>query len=362
MQLHQSTVLMMLTYLGVEAEEGEDLDSTLDESLAEYNLDRDQFLTRETCFSLGYHRGLAGRPFSDEQAPQGDDGPDKELMELIEDGYAYGLEARDLRLSPPPSLVLTAHDANELEAGMLAKWAEELDLSEGQRLAHAINIGSGKSAVTVPAGTPVDVLGEAEKDGVPHTIVLFDGSALLVPNPEDASNIVSADTAVAPEKKTRKGKKKSGGAKRERGPTLKQGIIKVIEGGDGGPGPLQTNGQFASRVKAVCREMGIGDKAGKFVQQADRHVPYYLNCYRPTKQGEPGRLGVEQPLAWVVAATVARKYYLRADGSHEERMKAIPADLMSQMEDREARVETTAPAPAEPKKKSKDDPKDKSKE
>ena len=348
--LSGGTVAAMLVYLGVEPEEGADQSELLNDTLAEYNLTRDQFVTEPNCFALGYHRGLQGLAFTEEQAPQGDDGADGDSMIAIEDGYAFGLEARDLRLTPPPSLVYEAFKAGDLEMGCLAQWGGELDLSGGHRLAQSITVGSGKDAIVIPAGTPVDLLSEdVDKDGISHAVVLFDGSPLIVPNPEDAPRVVSADVHVAPEKKARK--RKSGGGKakgerKERGPTLKDSIIHVLEAQDGGNGALQTNGVFAARVLKRCRELGIGDKCSSFVQKADRHVPYYINCYKPhAKTGEPGRLGVKEPLAGVVAAIEARKYYLRANGTHEERLTAIPEEIRTRMEDTKTRLETSEPAP-----------------
>ena len=241
--------------------------------------------------------------------------------------------------------MFAAFKSGDLTWGNFAEWASGQDLADSKRLGHAVTVGSGKDAVIVPAGTPVDVLADdVEKDGVPHVIICWDGLPLIVPNADDAPSIVSGDTEVAPEKKRRKSSKKAKakGEKRERGPTLRQAIISVIESE---PGPLQNDGAFAGRVMATCAELGIRDKAGKFVAKAAKHVPYYLNSYKPNKNGEPGRLGVDNPLEHVIAAIEARKYYLRAEGSHEDRLASIPDELIARMEDKETRRETVAPPP-----------------
>lgn len=361
LKLSAATVLAALVYLGVELSEGDDPEAVLDSTLDQYGLTRDQFMNEATLFALGYHRGLQVRPFSEDQAPINGDKPDADLITAIENGYAFGLEARDIALTPPPSLVYEAHKAGKVEWGGLAAWAATLELGETRRLAHAIEIGSGKNAVVVPAGTPVDVLGETVKDGVNHVIVSYDGVALLVPNPEDAPRLVAGDEIVKVKATRARGTRKSDGTKakakterRDRGPTLKNAIIDVLEGNDGGPGALQSNGQFAARVMQRARELGIGDKAAKFLQKADKHVPYYINCYKPTKEGYTGRLGFENPKASVIAAIEARKYYLRGDDlSHDERMAQIPAELIEGMKSEE--IIQTTPAPATSKKSSKDD-------
>lgn len=350
------TIQMMLTYLAIEPNEGDDPSDVLDDALSDYGLDRDSFVTEETCFAIGYHRGLQGRPFGDDQAPNDDGGPVKELMNAIEDGYGYGLEARDIvGLAPPPSLVFAAHKAGDIEIGNLAGWSSGLDLgADGlARLAQALTIGSGKDAVVVPAGTPVDILAATEIDGVDTLIVLYDGAPLRVPNPGDSPRLVAADTRIEPERKTRASKKdgKKVAAKREpreRGSTLKDAIVYVIEGRDGGNGPLQSNGQLANRVMKRAREIGVGDKAGNFVQKADRHVPYYLNCYKPRKKdGGIGRLGVEKPIQWVCDAISARSQYLKLDGDHDERVEQLPEDVVSIVMERnmDAFVEIAPDAP-----------------
>ena len=151
--------------------------------------------------------------------------------------------------------------------GSFVEWSRELNLEENHRLAHAVTIGSGKDAIVVPAGTPVDLLNEdVEKDGKPHVIVVYDGLPLIVPTPEDDPRIVSGDKAIAVKKARKSGKPKEPGAARERGPALKDAINEVMEGKDGGPGPLQSNGQFAGRVLAAATRLGIRDKASAFVR------------------------------------------------------------------------------------------------
>lgn len=357
LQLSEKTILAALVLLSIEPAEGADPGEVLDDTLADFNLTRDSFMTEATMFACGYHRGLSVRSFNEDQIPTDGDKPSEPLSRALEDGYAYGLEARELALTPPPSLVFEAHQNEDVEWGGLVAWATALDLANSHRLGQAIEVGSGKDAFVVPAGTPIDVINDGfEKDGVPHVIVGYDGLAMLVPNPDDSPRIVTGDTQIAPEKRRRKrkaGAKK--GKKAERGPTLKQAIIDVLEGKDGGPGPLQSNGAFAGRVMKRARELGIGDKAAKFVQKADKHVPYYINCYKPGKNDEPGRLGVDSPLAWVVAAIQGRKYYLRADGPQDERVAQIPEELIAAMEDRELVLATTAPPEKPTEKKGKKD-------
>ena len=357
LQLTAATVSAMLTYLAVEPEEGADHLKVLDKTLKSYGLKRTQFVTEDTCFALGYHRGLNGRGFTPEQAPVNGDGADKDSMKVLEDGYGFGLESRDLPLTPPPSVVYAAYKDGSLQQGGMVRWVQGVNLSGGRRLVRPLTVGSGKTAIVIPAGTPVDVLSEdVEKDGVPHLVVLFDGSPLLVPNPADAPAVVSADQRVVPEGKKRAAKArvakepkepKAPREKKERGPTLRDCIIDVMEGADGGPGPFQGNGPFASRVRKLAQERGIGEAASTFIQKADKHVPYYLNCYVPTKDGETGRMGVEKPLAWVVAAVKGRRAYLNcdADVSHDDRILKLPDDIRNELKDREARLATTKPAP-----------------
>jgi hypothetical protein len=351
-----ATTLAALTYIGVEVPEGANADALLDEALAQYNLTRDQFLTEGTMFAMGYHRALAVRAYNDDQVPVGADGkPSAEMSVAVENGFAFGLEARDLAKAPPPSLVFEGFKSGALQFGALGTWVSSINLATTSRLSHAVEVGSGKSALTIPAGTPVDIIGNTTKDGVDHVIVAFDGAALIIPNPSSDPRIVSGDTAVAPArvKQQRGPRKKEGGEVKakspsESGPTLKGVIIDVIEGNDGGPGPLQSSGAFASRVLKLARERGIGDKASNFIQKADKHVPYYINCYKPTEGDHTGRLGVEAPKAWVCAAIEARKYYLRTEGDHDARMAAIPAELVERMKDRAATL-TTTPAPEKEK-------------
>ena len=359
MHLTTVTTLAALAYLGVEVGEDADPNEMLDNTLSDYGLDADQFMTEETVFSIGYHRGLGGRPLDSNQAPAEGEGDDEKpveaLQQVMDDGFACGLEARDVAKTPPPSLVFAALKAEEFQFGGLAAWAAGLDLSDSKRLGANIEIGSGKTAVVVPAGTPVDVIDDnIEKDGVPHVLVGYDGLALLVPNAEDAPKIVSGDEVVAAPKKGRKRKAGAKKPKAERGPSLKDLIIKIAQGQDGGPGPLQTNGQFAARLLGEATAAGIREKATKFMQKADRHVPYYLNCYKPKKDStEIGRLGVETPLTWVIAAIEGRKHYLKAikgGATHEDAVAAIPEDIRARMEDRESTVQTT-PAPKKPAKK-----------
>lgn len=358
MKLSTTAIIMAITFLGQELPEGSDPNAVLDDALGEYNLDRDQFMTEETLFACGYHRGLSSASFDpDVQVPQTDKGIDEALSIALQEGYACGLEARELTKTPPPSLVFAAFKSGELTWGNFAAWAAEQDLTETNRLAQSITVGSGKEAVVVPAGTPVDIIAEdLEKDGVTHVIVSYDGLPLLVPNADDAPSIVSGDTEIAPERKRRKsgGAKKAGGsgAKRDRGPTLRDAIIAVIESD---PGPLQGDGAFAGRVMAKCAELGIREKATKFVAKAAKHVPYYLNSYKPTKDNHPGRLGVEEPLEHTIAKIEARKYYNKADGTHEEKLKAIPEEFLSRFDDLEARRKTVAPPPVEKKTEKKDD-------
>lgn len=346
--LSNAMIFLALVYLGAEPKEGIDPGQQLDSLLADYELTRDQFLTPESCFTIGYHRGSVGMPFGDEQVPQKDGKPVAELEGAIEGGYALGLEARELRLAPPPSLVYAAWKDGQIKPGEFDKWAATVDLkSAGNRLAVAVTVGSGKDARVIPAGTPVDVICDIEKDGVDHVVVTYDGLPLIIPNPSDSPRVVSADTAVAvastKTKRATKTKESGDTAKTprapvERGPTLRDAIIHVIEGADGGPGPFQSNGKFASRVRARCVELGIGDKANTFMEKADRHVPYYLNIYKPeiddagTATGA-GRLGVDEPKLAIVLKVEARKYFLRGEGlSDEARFAQIPEELRKKIE------------------------------
>ena len=355
MRITALTIIAMLTYLGVEPVEGSEDDNLglLNEALGEYNLTIEQFLTPETAFNIGYSRGLQATSFSEELAPIGeDDKPNDDYLSIIEEGYAWALEARDGSSPPPASVVYEAWKAGKLEPGKFQIWASSLDLKDTYRLAVAITGGSGKNSVVIPAGTPIELLGETVKDGVKAHIVMYDGAAVLIPAPDDSpAPLVSGDTAVTAVKKTRKTrtKKSSTKAKTERGPTLRDAFLFVVQGEDGGPGPLQTNGAFAARVRKKCQDLGIGDKAGTFIQKADKHVPYYLNCYKPAvdkQSGEvtgPGRQGVMKPLAWVVAAIQGRKYYLRADGDHDTKIKAIPEAIRNRLSDREAIISVPEP-------------------
>jgi hypothetical protein len=340
MTVTASIALTMLTFLGVEVEEGSDPNALLDDALGECNLTADQFVTEDTLFAMGYHRGLRAAAFDESEVPKSGDGADATLMAALEDGYGYGLEARDVSLTPPPSLVFEAHKSGVLKPGAMQSWAAGLDLSSGHRLAQSITVGSGKTAATIPAGTPVDILTELDD----AYIVLYDGAALRLPNPTDAPSLVSADNRVAPERKTRARKTKESGTttdgtakepkeRKERGPTLKDAIIHVLERKDGGPGPLQSNGSFANRVLRRARELGIADKASKFVQQADRHVPYYLNCYKPENDGTVGRLGVEAPYVGTVARIEARRYFLKGDGLDEAaRTAQVPEEIRAKFD------------------------------
>jgi hypothetical protein len=354
--LTTATMLAMLTYLGFEATEGEDPEAQLTSKLDELDLTLDQFTTKETIFGLGYHRGLDARPFGDDQVPLADDGkgPNEDLMTVLEEAYGIGLEARELTKTPPPGLVYAGFEEGLIQPGAVAQWAATLDLTEGFRLAVAVTVGSGKNAITIPAGTPVDLLGDTERDGASFKVVLFDGSPVIIPDAEDTPAVVSSDSAVAPQKKTRKSSGKKSGPKAERGPTLKSAIIFVAEGRDGGPGPLQSNGAFAARVAKKCRDLGIGDKSAMFLQKADRHVPYYLNIYKPAVDKEtgeitgPGRQGIMKPLEWVVAAILSRSVYLRAEGDHDAKIAAIADELQEKMLDREATIDVPEPVTEEP--------------
>lgn len=361
-----TVVLAALTYLGQEVPEditAEEARTRLEDELAKVNLSSEQFLTDEALFAMGYSRGMQGAGYSEElQVPKGEDGTaDRTLATALEDGLCFGLEARDVANPPPPSLVHAAFKSGALKMGQFGAWAQGLDLSTTKRLAAALTVGAGKGQVVIPAGTPVDVLAEVEKDGVNHVVVAYDGVALIVPNPESDPRIVAGNVTVARASKAKGGaksprKKKEGDAaakepkaKADRGPTLQSVIIDVIEGKDGGPGVLCTNGQFAARVVARARELGIGDKANMLVQKADKHVPYYIGCYRPSaKTGEVGRLGVEAPTAGQIAKIDGRKYYLQGEGSHEERLARIPSELRAKFDD--ATPIATKPAAKKPKK------------
>ena len=347
MKFSPSMIVMALVFLGLEPKEG-DASAQLDNALNDYDLDKDKFFTEPTIFAMGYHRGLSGAPFDDNCLPVGDD--DKPLTvatEWICDAYTIALEAREAAAVPPPSMVYAAFKAGKIKPGAFAAWLATVDLKSGHRLNQAVTVGSGSAARTIPAGTPVDILSETVKDGVPHVIVMFDGLPLIIPNPTDAPRVVSADTAVAAPAKERKARKvKEGGATTttaktptERMPSLRDAIIHVLEGKDGGTGPLASNGVIAGRVKARCTELGIGDKAVTFVQKADKHVPYYCNIYGPefddatNKPKTAGRLGVEKPLISVCLQCRARKYYNRGDGlTHEQRMAQIPKEVMAAIE------------------------------
>ena len=371
-----ASVLLMLAYIGAEPTEGteEDNQNILDKSLDDAGLNVLQFCTEENGFCIGYHRGLVSGTFSDDQAIRNEDGdgPDATFLAAMEEGYATGLEAREVGAPPSPGVAFAAWKNGELEAGAIAVWAAGLNLEEGWRLAVPVTAGSGKTAKIVPAGTPVSVLNSGfEKDGVNHIVVSYDGSALLIPAPEDAPNpLVAGNAVVAQPKSTRKTIKKGDGAKKQsapRGPSLKDAFIYVIEGHDGGNGPLATNGQIAGRVRKRSIELGIGDKSNTFVQKADKHVPYYCTGYKPLKNKEtgeysgPGRQGIDKPLQWVVTAIDARKYYIKAVGTHEEKMMSIPDEYAVFLDDKEAVIElpevdaaAVAQAKAEAKKKAAD--------
>lgn len=342
-----ATTLAALAYLGVEVtDEDQDPNEVLDDTLGNYNLTTEQFLNEETCFAIGYHRGLGGRVFGDDDIPANAEGPDETIGRAMEEAFALGMEARSSSLTPPPSLVYAAWKAEELSMGSFVQWARALDLSSNHRLAHSVTIGSGKEAVVVPAGTPVDVIDESvNKDDQPHVIVCYDGLPLLIPNPEGDPRIVSGDTVITTKRARKPGKPggKKSGAARQRGPALKDAITEVMEGKDGGNGPLQDNGQFAGAVLAAATRLDIRDKASAFVRKADRHVPYYCNCYKPLEEKDadknptgrliPNRTGVDKPLAWVVAGIKARKFYLKGDDlTHEERYAQIPEEYRDLIE------------------------------
>jgi hypothetical protein len=360
-------ISLALASLGVELSEGADPKATLDSTLEGYGLTSEQFLTEDACFTIGYHRGMIGAPFDDNQVPAADGKPITALERAVESGYAMGLEARDVKLTPPPSLVLAGWKTNAIKPGQFADWAATLDLSSSHRLAVALTVGSGKDARTIPAGTPVDLLAETTKDGVAAVVVMYDGLPLIVPNPADAPRIIAASSAVviASEKKARVSKPKVNAdgtpkpAKEkvavERGPSLRDAIVYVIQGEDGGPGPLQSNSQIASRVRARCVELGIGDKAATFLKEADRHAPYYLNIYKPNTDDAnvvtgPGRLGVTQVRAAILYKIESRKYFLKGEGlTAEARYANIPAELRAKIETAGdtiivAEVKTAAPA------------------
>lgn len=343
-------IALALSSLAIEPAEGSDPKGTLNAALSNYGLTPEQFLTEESCFTIGYHRGMTGAPFSDDQVPSKDGKPATDLENAVEQAYSIGLEARDVRLAPPPSLVFAGWKAGAIKPGQFDQWAATVDLSSGHRLAVALSVGSGKNARTIPAGTPVDVLTNVVKDGVDSVIVMYDGLPLLVPNPADSPRIVGASTTVAAatEKRGRapaKPKLNADGTPKpakesvERGPTLREAIVYVIEGRDGGPGPLQSNGQIASRIRARCVELGIGEKANTFMSKADRHAPYYLNTYKPETSEDgsvvtgPGRLGVAKPLEAIVLKIEARKYFAKGEGlTAEARYAQIPAELRAKIE------------------------------
>lgn len=321
----RTMLLLMAVYIGLEPDEAETEDglkTQLEENLGQYNLTIDEFGTEATMFALGYHRGLTSRPY--DQADMA--GDNASLASAIEAGFGFGLEARGLPTPPPPSLVHEAWKSGAVVWGGLQAWASTLDLSTSHRLSVALAVGSGKTGTTIPAGTPVDVLDASiEKDGVNHAVVVYDGVALLVPNPDDAPRLVPGDTVVnsAPTKTRAKraSGKKTGERKApaDRGPSLRDIILAVFEGEDGGPGPLATDVEIGQRVSMLARERGIGDKANTFLQKSDRHVPYYLGIYRPKDNGEVNRYNVENPLAWVVKAIMHRRDFLNNQLSDKDK-------------------------------------------
>lgn len=354
-------ITLALTSLGLEPVEGTDPKAQLDAALAGYGLEASTFLTERACFTIGYSRGLAGASYTDEHIPAGTDGkPLSELEAVVEQGFAIALEARDVKLIPPAGLVYQGWKDGVIKPGQFEEWASKLDLKDTHRLAVAITVGSGKTSRTIPAGTPVEILSEIEKDGVASVIVMYDGLPLIVPNPADSPRVVSGATAVSAtvEKKVRAKKAAATNADgtpvvktpTERGPTLQTAIRYVIETS---PGALQTNGQFASRVLAKAKELGIGDKASTFVKEADRHVPYYLNTYRPAKNDAnvvtgPGRMGILDPKLSALAAIEGRKFWSKGEGlTADARYAQIPEEIRQRIENSgDERLAVPAPVAA----------------
>ena len=349
MKLTLLMCLSALVFLGSEVPEDTSEESAralVAEKFAELGLNPDDLLTEPTMFTMGFHRGLSGRAIK--VATDLPVGHGKAELNAFENGVGFGIEARDLAVAPPPRLLYAAFQTGEVKWGGLAEWtsARAEELKSGFRLKAALTVGSGKTQVVVPAGTPVDVLNNGfDKDGVNHIIVAYDGLALIVPSPSSDPAIVSADTvltkAAAPRKasarKQKDGQPSAPREKVERGPTLHDVIVDVLEGADGGPGMLDTNVGISQRVFALARERGISEKAQTFLAKPEKHAPYYAGAYAPIKVGTAGRLNVLNPLEWVIAAAQARKFYLRASGTHEERLKAIPPELVARMQDKTTR-------------------------
>lgn len=319
---------LVLAGLGVEAPADADadaIDKLIASRSAELGVNASDLLTEEAAFNFGYTRGLSGGSYNEKMVLTDGDKPSAVILGAIDEGFAFGIEARSVTTPPPSAIVWAAFKAGTLKSGGLSKWMSTVDLSGSWRLGVAITVGSGGSSVVYPAGLPVQLQNTTELNGVTTHVILIDGIYVLVPAPADSpAALVPATQSIAKaaatkERKasTRKPASADGGQAKVAEPkakSLRDAIVYVAEGGEDnqGPGPLQSDDEFALAVRAVCVEWGIPDKARTFVQKAAAHVPYYLNSYGPkTKEGESvaGRLAVTNPALWVIAAIRERKHY-----------------------------------------------------
>ena len=112
---------------------------------------------------------------------------------------------------------------------------------------------------------------------------------------------------------------------RESGPTLNTVIRHALENF---PGPLRTDNHFAQAVFAEASRLGIGERASTFVAKASVHGPSYCSAYRLDKEGKPGRMNIQDPTPWVVAATKLRTRFLKTDDKLPlaDRLTAAGAD------------------------------------
>lgn len=341
--LSRTTLLLAAVCLALDIPEGSDPTKPLGKALKEIGMSPSDLETEAAAFKVGYVRGLGGRPLNQDSAGgtlvDGRHVPNAELWSAVENGYTFGLEARSLALTPSAGPIFDAFKSGALQPGNLATWFatnSEAALTAGHRLAAAIEVGAGPSAFKIPAGTPIDFIKHAEVDGVRTAYIWFDGVVVRVPDPVAEPVIVPGTTQVAAVTTGRKARqpKEGGGEKaprkarqpseRNTGPTLHSFFLQVISDG---PGPLRTNGEFAGEMFRVAGAAGAPDKVATFVEKNDIHVPYYINAYKFTKEGEVGRLGVKNPVKWIVAAIQLRARFLKTDASlsFEARLRAAGA-------------------------------------
>ena len=97
-----------------------------------------------------------------------------------------------------------------------------------------------------------------------------------------------------------------------------------------GPGPFQTNAQFAARVQRRAMELDAESVVSTLVEKCDTHVPFYCGNYKPEKKkpANAGRMGIENPLAYVIARIENRAAFLKAGGNtFEDKLAQLPEDV-----------------------------------